>query len=50
MSCEPGKECWCADFPNILPVPRGKTEGCLCRDCLTKKLELAGDSLSSLLP
>ena len=40
MSCEREKGCWCAEFPNILPIPDSKAEGCLCRDCLSKQLEL----------
>jgi hypothetical protein len=40
MSCEPERGCWCADLPKILPVPRSKTAGCLCRDCLSKRLSL----------
>jgi len=40
MPCEREKGCWCAEFPNILPLPGSKAEGCLCRDCLTKQLEL----------
>jgi len=38
MSCEPEKECWCAELENILPLP-DTTRGCLCRACLTKVLE-----------
>jgi hypothetical protein len=40
LTCQPEGDCWCADLPNILPVPDGNLEGCLCRDCLTKRLEL----------
>jgi hypothetical protein len=43
MSCEKDKVCWCADFPNILPLPESNSEGCLCRDCLTKQIELQAD-------
>jgi Leucine-rich repeat (LRR) protein len=39
MSCEPEKECWCAELQNILPLPDANTKGCLCRACLTKALE-----------
>jgi Leucine-rich repeat (LRR) protein len=39
MSCEPEKECWCAELENILPLPGANTKGCLCRACLTKVLE-----------
>jgi Leucine-rich repeat (LRR) protein len=39
MSCEPEKECWCAELQNILPLPDTNTKGCLCRACLTKVLE-----------
>jgi Leucine-rich repeat (LRR) protein len=41
MSCEPEKGCWCSEFPSILPLPSASQEGCLCRDCLTKKLASA---------
>jgi hypothetical protein len=40
MSCEQEAGCWCGELPNILPVPENKTEGCLCRSCLTSKLAL----------
>lgn len=40
MTCEPEHGCWCADFPHALPVPDDTTNGCLCRKCLTKRLEL----------
>ena len=40
MSCEPEKACWCAELPNILPLPDDETEGCLCHDCLTEQLAL----------
>jgi Leucine-rich repeat (LRR) protein len=39
MSCEPEKECWCAELQNVLPLPDTNTKGCLCRACLTKVLE-----------
>src|SRR5438128_42098 len=39
ITCMPEGGCWCAELPNSLPVPEDKTEGCLCRECLTKKLE-----------
>jgi Leucine-rich repeat (LRR) protein len=39
MSCEPEKECWCAELQNILPLPDTSTKGCLCRACLTKVLD-----------
>jgi Leucine-rich repeat (LRR) protein len=39
MSCEPEKECWCAELQNILPLPDAGTNGCLCRACLTKVLD-----------
>jgi hypothetical protein len=38
MSCSPGHDCWCSTLPHALPVPDQETTGCLCRDCLTKKL------------
>jgi hypothetical protein len=40
ISCEPEHGCWCADFPHVLPVPDEATTGCLCRSCLTKRVEL----------
>jgi hypothetical protein len=40
MTCEPEHGCWCADFPHVLPVPDDPKNGCLCRRCLTKRLEL----------
>ena len=39
MECNPGQGCWCADLPNVFPVPDEATEGCLCRSCLMKRLE-----------
>ncbi len=39
ITCMPEAGCWCAELPNSLPVPNDKNEGCLCRDCLAKKLE-----------
>jgi hypothetical protein len=40
MSCEADKDCWCVDHPDLLPFPDRQAEGCLCRACLTKRLEL----------
>jgi hypothetical protein len=40
MSCQPEGGCWCAELPKVLPIPESKSEGCLCRDCLTRKLGL----------
>jgi hypothetical protein len=31
--------CWCADLPHVLPVPEGKSEGCLCPTCLSAAIE-----------
>ncbi len=39
MSCEPEKDCWCAELQNILPLPDIDMKGCLCRACLTRVLE-----------
>lgn len=39
MSCDPDKDCWCAELTNILPLPDTGARGCLCRACLTKTLE-----------
>jgi hypothetical protein len=51
MSCDPGHDCWCADLPHALPVPDRGTTGCLCRDCLTTKLNLDGvEGTDSLTP
>jgi Leucine-rich repeat (LRR) protein len=38
LPCEPEKGCWCADFPNILPLPDDTDKSCLCRECLTAAL------------
>jgi hypothetical protein len=38
--CNPGHDRWCSDLPHALPVPNQGTTGCLCRDCLTTKLDL----------
>jgi hypothetical protein len=40
MSCDRDNGCWCAEFPKVMPVPEDKSQGCLCRECLTKKLAL----------
>jgi hypothetical protein len=40
MSCKQEPGCWCADFPHVLPVPDEAAKGCLCRSCLTKRIEL----------
>src|ERR1700681_2851126 len=40
MSCEPEHGCWCADFPHVLPVHDDAAKRCLCRSCLTKRIEL----------
>ncbi|MGA2649450.1 MAG: hypothetical protein ABSF28_02955 [Terracidiphilus sp.] len=39
MICTKEPGCWCADFPHVLPVPDDPAKGCLCRTCLTAKLE-----------
>jgi hypothetical protein len=41
MTCEPGGGCWCADLPQLLPVPDDNTVGCLCSGCLNKRLHLS---------
>ena len=40
ISCNPGHNCWCSDLPHTLPIPDPGTSGCLCRNCLTSKLDL----------
>lgn len=39
MICTKEPGCWCADFPHVLPVPDDPAKGCLCRSCLTAKLQ-----------
>ena len=48
MPCDPGHECWCSNLPHILPVPDHGTTGCLCRDCLTTKLDLQAALASTI--
>jgi hypothetical protein len=45
MICTKKPGCWCADFPHVLPVPDDPAKGCLCRSCLTAKLETHGVSI-----
>ena len=40
MSCNPEHDCWCAEFPRVLPVPDKTTQGCFCRNCLEQELAL----------
>jgi len=42
MTCVKEEGCWCADFPHVLPVPDDPGQGCLCRSCMTAKLEQHG--------
>jgi len=39
MTCEPEEGCWCSNYPNILPVPKSGADGCLCENCLKKRLQ-----------
>jgi hypothetical protein len=39
MTCRPEGGCWCAELPHCVPMPAGKGEGCLCRNCLLAKME-----------
>jgi hypothetical protein len=48
MTCEPGHSCWCSDIPHALPVPDQATIGCLCRECLIKKLNLQTSLASAI--
>lgn len=40
MSCKTEHDCWCAEFPRVLPVPEKTTAGCFCRSCLEQELAL----------
>jgi len=37
MTCQPEGGCWCAELPRV-PMP-ANAEGCLCRTCLSAKIE-----------
>jgi len=39
ITCLQESGCWCAELPNVLAIPDDPAKGCLCRDCLTKKIE-----------
>jgi hypothetical protein len=39
FSCDPEAGCWCAELPNLLPIPNSGMGACLCRNCLTGKLQ-----------
>jgi hypothetical protein len=41
FTCNPNAGCWCAELPNLMPVPNPGTGACLCRNCLTAKLQAA---------
>ncbi len=37
---EEGKStCWCFALPHVIPLSEDEEEGCLCPDCLKKKIE-----------
>ena len=39
LTCKKEAGCWCAELPNLLPVPDPGPAACLCLDCLVQKLE-----------
>jgi len=40
ITCLQERGCWCAELPNVLAIPEDPADGCLCRSCLTKKIEM----------
>lgn len=40
ISCKPEGGCWCAEYPNRLRVPEKGVGGCVCPNCLQKRLQL----------
>ena len=39
IECMQAAGCWCAELPNVVPIPDDPARGCLCRACLTKKID-----------